>query len=157
MDSRVRPQFLQLSSRKSRRICGLSALWFRILFHVFTLFSILLQAIPKADLSTYVLYLMIYLMFDELWLMSYLMAYVILRSYDLTALVYLLFLGLQLDFNTVTRLVWMYFVLCLFLRIHEDMSLFVILTNSYSTWETSPPNDGYSHTNTSGPNDRVTW
>ena len=59
-----------------------------VVAHVVTHFSIPLQAIPKTDLSTYVLYLMIYLMSYELCLMSYLMSYVILRSYDLTALVY---------------------------------------------------------------------
>ena len=63
---------------------------------VVTLFSIPLQAIPQTDLSTFVLYLMIYLMSYELCLMSYLMSYVILRSYDLTALVYVLLLGLRL-------------------------------------------------------------
>ena len=54
-----------------------------------------LQAIPKPDLSTFVLDLMIYLMSYELCLMSYLMSYVILSSYDLTALVYVLLLGLR--------------------------------------------------------------
>ena len=77
-----------------------------------------LQAIPKPDLSTYVLCLMIYLMSYELCLMSYLMSYVILSSYDLTALVYVLLLGLRL---TISRLVSMHFVLCRFLRILEDM------------------------------------
>ena len=43
-------------------------------------------------------------------LISYLMSYVILRSYDLTALVYVLLLGLRL---TISRLVSMHFVLCL--------------------------------------------
>ena len=38
-------------------------------------FSKLLQAIPKSDLSTYVLCLMMYLMSYDLYLMSYLMSY----------------------------------------------------------------------------------
>ena len=82
----------------------------------------MLQAIPKTDLSTYVLYHsydISILMSYELCLMSYLMSYVILRSYDLTALVYVLLLGLRL---TISRLVSMHFVLCRFLRILEDMS-----------------------------------
>ena len=54
---------------------------------------------------------MIYLMSYELCLMSYLMAYVILGPYDLTALVYVLLLGLKL---TISRLVLMHFVLCRF-------------------------------------------
>ena len=49
---------------------------------------------------------MIYLMSYELCLMSYLMSYVILRSYDLTALVYVLLLGLRL--YTISRLVSMH-------------------------------------------------
>ena len=56
-------------------------------------FSKLLQAIPKSDLSTYVLCLMIYLMSYDLYLMSYLM------SYGLKALVYVLFLGLRLTIS----------------------------------------------------------
>ena len=63
---------------------------------------------------------MIYLMSYELCLMSYLMSYFILRSYVLTALVYvLLFIGLRL---TISRLMSMHFVLCCLLRILEDMS-----------------------------------
>ena len=87
-------------------------------------FSKPLQAIPKTDLSTFVLDLMIYLMSYELCLMSYLMSYVILSSYDLTALVYVLLLGLRL---TISRLVSMHFVLCRFLRILEDMSFLSFL------------------------------
>ena len=60
--------------------------------------------------------------------MSYLMSYVILTPYDLTALVYVLLLGLRL---TISRLVSMNFVLCRLLRILEDMS-FCQFTNSYS-------------------------
>ena len=60
----------------------------------------------------------------ELCLMSYLMSYVILSSYDLTALVYVLLLGLRL---TISRLVSMHFVLCRFLRILEDMSFLSFL------------------------------
>ena len=41
--------------------------------------------------------------------MSYLMSYIILRLYDLTALVYVLLLGLGL---TISRLMSMHFVLC---------------------------------------------
>ena len=40
-------------------------------------FSKLLQAIPKSDLSTYVLCLMMYLMSYDLYPMSYLMSYII--------------------------------------------------------------------------------
>ena len=50
--------------------------------------------------------------------------YVILRSYDLTALVYVLLLGLR---PTISRLVSIYFVLCRFLRILEDMSILSFL------------------------------
>ena len=67
---------------------------------------------------------MIYLMSSELCLMSYLMSYVILSSYDLTALVYVLLLGLRL---TISRLVSMHFVLCRSLRILEDMSFLSFL------------------------------
>ena len=82
---------------------------------VVTLFSApYIEAIPKIDLSTFVLYLMIYLKSDELWLMSYLISYVILRPYDLTALIHILLLGLRL---TISRVVTMHFVLCRFLRI----------------------------------------
>ena len=81
-------------------------------------FSKPLQAIPKPDLSAFVLDLMIYLMSYELRLMSYLMSYVILSSYDLTALVHVLLLGLRL---TISRLVLMHFVLCRSLHILEDM------------------------------------
>ena len=81
----------------------------------------------------------------ELCLMSYLMSYVILSSYDLTALVYVLLLGLRL---TISRLVSMHFVLCRFLRILEDM-WFSFFTNSYSTWGTSTPNGGFSQNVTS--------
>ena len=77
-------------------------------------FSKPLQAIPKADLSTFVLDLVIYLMSYELCLMFDLMYYVIVSPYDFTALVYVLLLGL----------VSMHFVLCCFLRILEDMSFF---------------------------------
>ena len=77
------------------------------------------EAIPKPDLSTFVLDLMIYLMSYELCLMTYLMSYVILSSYDLTALVYVLLLRPRL---TISRLVSMHFVLCRFVRILEDMS-----------------------------------
>ena len=87
-------------------------------------FSKPLQAIPKPDLSTFVLDLMIYLMSYELCLMTYLMSYVILSSYDLTALVYVLLLGLRL---TISRLVSMHFVLCRSLRILEDMSFLSFL------------------------------
>ena len=59
----------------------------------------------------------------ELCLMSYLMSYVILSSYDLTALVYVLLLGLRL---TISRLVSMHFVLCRSLRILEDMSFLIL-------------------------------
>ena len=51
------------------------------------------------DLSTFVLDLMIYLMSYELCLMSYLMSYVVLSSYDLTALVYVLLLKLKLKIS----------------------------------------------------------
>ena len=57
------------------------------LFGVYDAFSKLLQAIPKSDLSTYVLCLMIYLMSYDLCLMSHLM------SNALMALVYVLLLG----------------------------------------------------------------
>ena len=60
----------------------------------------------------------------ELCLMTYLMSYVILSSYDLTALVYVLLLGLRL---TISRLVSMHFVLCRSLRILEDMSFLSFL------------------------------
>ena len=79
-------------------------------------FSIPLQAIPKTDLSTFVLDLMVYLMSYEFCLMSYLMSYVILSPYDLTTLVYVLLSGLRL---TISRLVSMHFVLCRLLRILE--------------------------------------
>ena len=91
---------------------------------VWNAFSKLLQAIPKPDLSTFVLDLMIHLMSYELCLMSYLMSYVILSSCDLTALVYVLLLGLRL---TISRLVSMNFVLCRSLRILEDMSFLSFL------------------------------
>ena len=45
----------------------------------------------------------------ELCLMSYLMPYIILSPYHLTALVYVVLLGLRL---TISRLVSMHFVLC---------------------------------------------
>ena len=48
----------------------------------------------------------------------YLMSYVTLSPYDLTALVYVLLLGLRL---TISRLVSMHFVLCHFLRILEGV------------------------------------
>ena len=82
-------------------------------------FSKPLQAIPKPDLSAFVLDLMIYLISYELCLMSYRMSYDILSSYDLTTLVYVLLLGLRL---TILKLVLMHFVLCRSLRILEDMS-----------------------------------
>jgi hypothetical protein len=53
-----------------------------------------------------------------------LMSYVILSPYDLTALVYVLLLGLRL---TTSRPVSMHFVLCRFLRILEDMSFLSFL------------------------------
>ena len=68
----------------------------------------------------------------ELYLMTYLMSYVILSSYDLTVLVYVLLLGLRL---TISRLVSMHliFVLCRFLRIlSRGHVIFVFFTNSYS-------------------------
>ena len=49
---------------------------------------------------------------------------VILSPYDLTALVYVLLLGLRL---TISRLVSMHFVVCRFLRILEDMSFLSFL------------------------------
>ena len=49
---------------------------------------------------------------------------VILSSYDLTALVYVLLLRLRL---TISRLLSMHFVLCRFLRILEDMSFLSFL------------------------------
>ena len=49
----------------------------------------------------------------------------ILSSYDLTALVYVLLLGLRL--NTISRLVSMHFVSCRSLRILEDMSFLSFL------------------------------
>ena len=87
-------------------------------------FSKSLHDIPKTDLSTFVLDLMIYLMSYELCLMSYLMSYVILSPYDLTILVYVLLLGLRL---TILRLVSMNFVLCRLLRILEDMLILSFL------------------------------
>ena len=67
-------------------------------------FSIPLQAIPKTDLSTFVLDLMIYLMSYELCLVSYLMPYVIPSSSNLTALAYALLFRLRL---AISRLVSM--------------------------------------------------
>jgi hypothetical protein len=65
-------------------------------------FSKLLQAIPKSDLSTYVLCLMMYLMSYDLYHMSYLMSYIIwshgfglclvFRTYDLMTRVDALYL-----------------------------------------------------------------
>ena len=83
----------------SGRICGLAAFRFRV--SVSNAFSKLLQAIPKSDLSTYVLCLMIYLMSYDLCLTLCLMTYVLcliwcLMSYALMALVYVLLLGLRL-------------------------------------------------------------
>ena len=52
------------------------------------------------------------------------MSYDILRPYDLTALVYVLLLGLRL---TISRLVSMHFVWCRFVRILEDMSFLSFL------------------------------
>ena len=49
----------------------------------------------------------------QLCLMSYLMSYDILSSYDLTALVYVLLFRLRL---AISRLVSMHFVLCRFQR-----------------------------------------
>ena len=120
VDSRVRPQFLIKGN--PRRVCGLTALRFCV--SVGNAFSKPLHAIPKPDLSTFVLDLMIYLMSYELCLMYYLMSYIILSSYDLMALVYVLLLRLRL---TISRLVSMYFVLCRSLRILEDMSLLSFL------------------------------
>ena len=83
--------------------------------------KILIWAYSKSDFHPRTL---IYLMSYELCLMSYLMSYVILSPYDLTALVHVLLLGLRLTFS---RLVWMHFVLCRFLRILEDMSFLQFL------------------------------
>jgi hypothetical protein len=71
-------------------------------FGVRDAFSKLLQAIPKSDLSTYVLCLMMYLMSYDLYHMSYLMSYIIwshgfglclvFRTYDLMTRVDALYL-----------------------------------------------------------------
>ena len=61
-------------TRTSERICGLAAFRFRVCRNAF---SKLLQAIPKSDLSTYVLCLMIYLMSYDLCLILCLMTYVL--------------------------------------------------------------------------------
>ena len=115
VDSGVQSQFL--TEGNPRLVCGLAALWFRA---DVTLFSIPYRLYPKTDLSTFVSYLMICLMSYGICLMSYLTSYVILRSYDLTALVYVLLLGL----------VSMHFVLCrfyVFLRIWRFLSSLRIL------------------------------
>ena len=120
MDSRVRPQFL-INGKPQTGLWTHSALIPSVCRERF---SIPLQAIPKTGLSTFVLDLMIYLTSYELCLMSYPVSYVILSSYDLTALVYVLLLRLRL---TISRLVSMYFVLCRFLRILEDISFLSFL------------------------------
>ena len=71
-----------LAGNPLREICGLTVLQFRLVsvwcpFGVRDAFSKLLQAIPKSDLSTYVLCLMVYLMSYDLYHMSYLMSYII--------------------------------------------------------------------------------
>ena len=95
VDSRVRPQFLI----KGKPQTGLWTHGASIPCVVGNAFSKPLQAIPKPDLSTFVLDLMIYLMSYELCLMTYLMSYVTLSSHDLTALVYVLLLGLRLTIS----------------------------------------------------------
>ena len=67
LDKRKAPDGF-VDSQRSDSVCRLS---------VGNAFSIPLQAIPKTDLSTFVLDLMIYLMSYELCLMSYLMSYVL--------------------------------------------------------------------------------
>jgi hypothetical protein len=108
--SRVRSPFL-IKGKPQTGLWTRNALVPCVCLFVWNTFSKLLHAIPKTDLSTFVLDLMIYLMSYELCRMTYLMSYVILSSYDLTALVYVLLLGLRL---TISRLVSMHFVLCRF-------------------------------------------
>ena len=93
-----------LAGNPLREICGLTVLQFRCVFvcGVRDAFSKLLQAIPKSDLSTYVLCLMMYLMSYDLYHMSYLMSYIIwshgfglclvFRTYDLMTRVDALYL-----------------------------------------------------------------
>jgi hypothetical protein len=90
-----------LAGNPLREICGLTVLQFRLV-SVRDAFSKLLQAIPKSDLSTYVLCLMMYLMSYDLYHMSYLMSYIIwshgfglclvFRTYDLMTRVDALYL-----------------------------------------------------------------
>ena len=86
---------------------------------VWNAFSKLLQAIPKSDLSTCVLCLMIYLMSYDLCLILCLMTYVLcliwcLMSYALMALqlVYVLLLGLRLAIS------WLVSMHCLLSTCH---------------------------------------
>ena len=80
-----------LAGNPLKEICGLTVLQFRLVSA--TLFQSSYKAIPKSDLSTYVLCLMMYLMSYDLYHMSYLIPI----SYGLMALVYVLFLGLRLS------------------------------------------------------------
>ena len=94
-----------LAGNPLREICGLTALHKNVCVFVclsVCTFSKLLQAIPKSDLSTYVLCLMMYLMSYDLYHMSYLMSYIIwshgfglclvFRTYDLMTRVDALYL-----------------------------------------------------------------
>ena len=78
----------------------------------------------ETDLSTFVLDLMIHIMSYKVCLMHYLVSYVILSPYDLTALACALLLGPKL---MISRLVSMHFSLCRCLRILEDMPFLSIL------------------------------
>ena len=92
-----------LAGNPLRENCGLATFQFRVFVCLFVrTFSKLLQAIPKSDLSTYVLCLMMYLMSYDLYHMSYLMSYIIwsrgfglclvFRTYDLMTRVDALYL-----------------------------------------------------------------
>ena len=89
-----------LAGNPLKEICGLTVLQFRLVSA--TLFQSSYKAIPKSDLSTYVLCLMMYLMSYDLYHMSYLMSYIIwshgfglclvFRTYDLMTRVDALYL-----------------------------------------------------------------